>query len=77
MIDCGAGREVEEGLTVMHHDKWPALTLGILMIAAFVAGMAFLAGGKQGVKDLFRAIGWMWLLIIGGALAVVLLLSLR
>lgn len=57
-------------------DRAPALFLGLAMLVGVVAGMGLLAGGKQGVKDLFAAMGWMWLLIIGGGVLVALLISL-
>lgn len=52
-----------------------ALILALVMLAALVAGMASLADGKRGVRDIFTAMGWMWLFIIGGGVLIALLVS--
>ncbi|RWO75561.1 MAG: hypothetical protein EOS18_29410 [Mesorhizobium sp.] len=56
----------------MRDDDWPILIVAVLALAGFVAIMSAIAGGKQGVKDMFGALGWMWLLVAAGAAIVVL-----
>ncbi|RWP30226.1 hypothetical protein [Mesorhizobium sp.] len=56
----------------MRNDNWPILIVFVLALAGFVAIMSAIAGGKQGVKDMFGALGWMWLLIAAVAAVVIM-----
>ncbi|ANT52952.1 hypothetical protein [Mesorhizobium amorphae] len=48
-------------------NDWTVFLFAVSSLAAMVVACAALLDGKQGIKDTFAGMGWMWFYVIGWA----------